>query len=52
MEVYRVVRFWRSHIVKEIGSQMDVSMSVLRTSRALLPRNIIFLSLVLISVRG
>jgi hypothetical protein len=31
---------------------MAVRLSVLRTGRALLPRNIIFMLLVLISVRG
>jgi hypothetical protein len=38
-----------SHNVQTVGSQMAVTLSVLRS---LLPRNIIFLLLVLISLRG
>jgi hypothetical protein len=36
----------------DIGSQMAVRLSALSTGRALLPSNIIFLLLMLISVRG
>jgi hypothetical protein len=36
----------------EIGSLVAVRLSFLRTDRTLLPRNIIFLLLVLISARG
>jgi hypothetical protein len=39
------------HIVQTIGSQMVATLSALHTSCTLLPRNIIFLLLVLISVR-
>jgi hypothetical protein len=35
-----------------VGSQMAVNLSALLTGRSLLPRNIIILLLVLISVRG
>jgi hypothetical protein len=40
------------HCLETVGSQMETRLSALRTGRALLPRNIIFLLLVLISVRG
>jgi hypothetical protein len=52
VEAYRVLRCLGSHIVQTIGSQMAVRLSALRTGHALLQRNIIFLLLVLISVRG
>jgi hypothetical protein len=52
MEAYRVVRCWGSHIVQTVCSQIAVRLSVLRTDRALLPRNNISLLLVLISVRA
>jgi hypothetical protein len=48
----RVVKYLRYRIVREIGTQMVVMLSALRTGRSLLPRNIIFLLLILISVRG
>jgi hypothetical protein len=43
-----VVRCSGSHIVYTIGSQMAVRLSALRTGHVLLPRNIIWLLLVLI----
>jgi hypothetical protein len=52
MDVYRVVRCIGSHIVETLDSQMAVRFSALRTDYPLLLRNIIFLLLVLISVRG
>jgi hypothetical protein len=51
VEAYRVVRYRESHIVWTVGSQMAARLSSLRTGHTLLPRNIIFLFLVLISVR-
>jgi hypothetical protein len=52
MEAYRVVKCSGSHIVQTISSPMAARLSALRTVRALLPRNIIFLLLVLVFVRG
>jgi hypothetical protein len=51
VEAFKVVRCWGSHIVWTVDSQMAVRLSALRTDCALLPIHIIFLLLVLISVK-
>jgi hypothetical protein len=51
LESHMIVRCLGSHTVQKIVSQMVVRMSALRTTRALILWNIIFLLLVLISVR-
>jgi hypothetical protein len=52
VEAYRVARCEGSHSIHTIGSQLAIRLTDLSTGYALLPRNIIFLLLVLISVRG
>jgi hypothetical protein len=52
VEVYRVVRCGGCHIVWTAGSQTAARLSALLTGRALFHRNIKFLFLVLIYVRG
>jgi hypothetical protein len=52
VEAYRVVRGRGSHIVQANGSQLAIRLLDSCAGRTLLPRNIIFLLLVLISVRG
>jgi hypothetical protein len=47
-----VVEMLRISLFLMIDSKMAVRFSALRTGHALLPRNIIFLLLVLLSVRG
>jgi hypothetical protein len=44
VEVYRVLRFGGSHIVRAVGSHVG-EVSALRTGRSLFPRSIIFLFL-------
>jgi hypothetical protein len=50
VETYKVVRFWGSHNFQTVGSQREIRLSSSRTGGAMLPRNVIFLLLVVISV--
>jgi hypothetical protein len=52
VKAYRVMKRKGDHTVYTFGSKMAMRLSALHIARALLPRNIIFLFLVLISVRG
>jgi hypothetical protein len=52
VETYRVMKCWGYHILQTIRSQMQVRLSALCTGSVPLPRNIISLLLVFISVRG
>jgi hypothetical protein len=52
VEAYSVVRCYGSNIVLTFGSQMAARLSTLRTSRTVILRNIIFLLMVLITLRG
>jgi hypothetical protein len=52
MEAYNVMRYQGSQMFKTIGSRMAATLSALGTGRTLIPRNIIYLFLVLISVTG